>query len=95
MPLPSTYSTSVLRLLATRGAALQCAGARPPPSLRLTDQEITYAASALRGEARRAERQAADPQFESVRAIFANSAEGYDYLAEKFTRIAARLGRRP
>lgn len=65
----------------------------PDPRLALTAQELVYAASALRAEARRSERQAPDQQFESVRAIFTNSAETYERLAGKFTRIAEGLGR--
>ncbi|MGB6486254.1 MAG: hypothetical protein WBE91_05170 [Steroidobacteraceae bacterium] len=64
----------------------------PDPRCELTAQELIYAASALRAEARRAERQAADPQFESVRAIFEKAAKTYDELARKLTRIAEALG---
>lgn len=63
------------------------------PRLKLTTQDLTYAASALRAEARRAERQAADPQFESCRALFENSSRAYDDLAGKLDRIAKALGR--
>jgi len=59
----------------------------------LTAQKLIYAASALGAEARRAERQAADPQFEASRVIFADSARMYDELAEKLTRIAERVQR--
>lgn len=61
------------------------------PRLQLTGQELIYAASALRAEARRAERQAADPQFESCRALFENAAREYDDLAGKLARIAEAL----
>lgn len=66
----------------------------PDPRLQLTAQELIYAASALRAEARRAERQAADPQFESVRAIFGQLARAYERLAEKLALIAEGLGSR-
>ncbi len=52
-----------------------------------------YAASALRAEARRAERQASDPNFESCRALFEQAAGAYDELADKLARIADRLVR--
>lgn len=65
----------------------------PDPRTQLTAQELIYAASALRAEARRAEQRAAEPQFESVRVIFADSAQAYERLASKFTRIAEGLGR--
>jgi len=65
----------------------------PDPRLQLAAQELMYAATALRAEARRAERQAADPQYESVRAIFEGAAKTYDELAGKFDRIARRVPR--
>lgn len=65
----------------------------PDPRLQLTVQELLYAASAVRAEARREEQQAADPQFESSRAIFADSAHVRDNLAGKLTRIAERMQR--
>jgi hypothetical protein len=61
------------------------------PRLALTAQKLTYAASALRAEARRSELQAADPQFQSSRVIFADSARVYDELAGKLTRIADKI----
>jgi hypothetical protein len=64
------------------------------PRLQLTGQELIYAATALRAEARRAERQAADPQFESCRMLFENAARHYDELAGKLSRIAEALSRR-
>jgi hypothetical protein len=64
----------------------------PDPRTELTAQELLYAAGALRAEARRAERQASDPQFESCRAIFEGAARVYDELAGKLTRIAERIG---
>ena len=66
----------------------------PDPRMQLSAQELIYAASALRAQARRAEGQAADPQFESSRAIFADAAKVYDALAGKLTWIAEILGRR-
>ncbi len=61
------------------------------PRTQLTTQELIYAASALRAEARRAERQAADPQYESVRSLFEDAAKIYDALAGKLTWIAERV----
>lgn len=63
------------------------------PRTQITAQELVYAASALRAEARRAERQAADPQYESSRSLFEKAAEAYDELARKLTRIAERVQR--
>jgi hypothetical protein len=65
----------------------------PDPRLLLTAQELVYAASALRAEARRAERQAADPQYESMRSLFESASKAYDELAGKLTRIAERVPR--
>ncbi|MGB6485476.1 MAG: hypothetical protein WBE91_01150 [Steroidobacteraceae bacterium] len=67
----------------------------PDPRLQLSAQELIYAASALRADARRAEQQAADPTFESSRAIFERAAKCYDALAEKLTRIAEAVQRAP
>jgi hypothetical protein len=58
------------------------------PRCQITAQELVYAASALRAEARRAERQAADPTFHSARKLFDESANVYDALAYKLSRIA-------
>lgn len=63
----------------------------PDPRTTLTAQELIYASTALRAEARRAELQAADPAFESSRPIFEQAAKAYDALAGKLTRIAERL----
>lgn len=63
----------------------------PDPRTAITAQELHYAASALRAAARRAESQAADPNFESCRAIFEQAARAYDKLAGKLPRIAERL----
>jgi hypothetical protein len=60
------------------------------PRLQLTAQELTYAAQGLRGFARRAERDAADPNFVSCRAIFEHSAKVYDAVAVKFDEIVKR-----
>lgn len=65
------------------------------PRCQLSAQELIYAASALRAEARRAERQAIDPQFESCRTLFENSARAYDGLATKLDRIAAAVNASP
>jgi hypothetical protein len=61
------------------------------PRLQLTAQELVYAATALRAEARRAEQQAADPTYHATRVLFKNSARACDGLAEKLTRIAEQL----
>jgi hypothetical protein len=63
----------------------------PDPRLQLTAQELIYAATALRAEARRAERQAADPQYQCSRAIFESAAKCYDELAQKLTRVAEAI----
>lgn len=63
------------------------------PRTQLTAQELIYAASAPRAEARRAERQASDPQYESVRVQFERAAAVYDALAGKLTGIAERVPR--
>lgn len=63
------------------------------PRTQLTAQELIYAATALRAEARRAERQAADPQYQSSRPLFEGAAAAYDELARKLTRIAERVQR--
>ena len=63
------------------------------PRTQLTAQELIYAANALRAEARRAERQAADPQYQSSRPLFESAAEAYDDLAGKLARIAERVQR--
>lgn len=61
------------------------------PRCQITAQELVYAASALRAEARRAEQQAADPTFHSSRKLFEDSAKVYDSLAQKLTRIASAV----
>jgi hypothetical protein len=66
----------------------------PDPRTELTAQELIYPAFALRGEAHRARREAADPQFESCRAVFEKSSAAYDALAGKFTRVAEAIARR-
>lgn len=58
------------------------------PRCEITAQELLYAASALRAEARRAEQQAADPTFHSSQKLFEESAKVYDALAHKLSRIA-------
>ncbi|MGH8290626.1 MAG: hypothetical protein ACREV7_16670 [Steroidobacteraceae bacterium] len=67
----------------------------PDPRAELTSQELVYAATALRAEARRAAQQAADPAFHASRVIFEDSALVYDALAGKLTRIAEQLTRAP
>lgn len=62
------------------------------PRFKLTAQEVLYAASALRAEARRPERHAADPQFEPCRALLAGTAEAYDALAVRVDRMARAVG---
>ena len=64
------------------------------PRCQLTAQELIYAATALRAEARRAEQQARDPQYQCSRAIFESAAKAYAELADKLTQIAARMMRR-
>jgi hypothetical protein len=49
----------------------------------LTAQDLIYAAKALRQSARIAEREAADPEFTSVRATFERAAREQDALAAK------------
>jgi len=66
----------------------------PDPRLQLTAEELTYAATALRAEACRAKAQAGDPQYQSSRALFEDSARVYNELAGKLTRIAEALGGR-
>jgi hypothetical protein len=65
----------------------------PDPRLELTDQDLTYAATALRAEARRAEGRAADPTFHASRLLFEDAAKAYDALAAKCDRVAGSLTR--
>lgn len=67
----------------------------PDLRLELTAQDLTYAASALRAEARRADCQAADPTFHATKAIFEQASRVYDELAGKLDRIAKALSSRP
>ena len=62
------------------------------PRTQLTAQDLIYAASTLRAEARRVERQAGDPQFESSRNIFECAARAYDELPGNLTQIADTVG---
>ncbi len=78
------------RLLLDRSAALACAAMRDPRTT-LTAQDLIYAVAALRAGARRAERQAADPQYASSRHVFEHAARGNDALAAKFDAIAKAL----
>ena len=63
----------------------------PDPRLQLTAQELTYAATALRALAHRVSEQAADPQYQSSRTVFADAAKVFEALAGKITRIAEAL----
>ena len=65
--------------------------AMPDPRATLTAQDLIYAAAALRADARRAERQAADPQYASSRHVFEHAVREDDALAAKFDRIAKAL----
>src|SRR5438445_6906891 len=58
------------------------------PRTTLSAQDLIYAATALRVEARRAEAQAADPQYISSRQVFERSARIAGALAAKFDAIA-------
>ena len=58
------------------------------PRMQLTFQELIYAATALRQQARWSEKQAADPQYGTTREVFANSARSQDELAAKIQRSA-------
>jgi len=61
------------------------------PRSQLTAQELIYAATALRAEARQAEQRSEDPGFESSRTVFQEAAKCYDELAGKLDRIAEAL----
>lgn len=61
------------------------------PRCQLTAKELTHAASVLRAEARRAEREAADPHYRCSRAILEDAARVYDELAGKLSRIAEKI----
>ena len=63
----------------------------PDPRAAITAQDLVYAAAALRADARRAERQAADPQYASSRHVFEHAARGNDALAAKLDAIAKAL----
>ena len=89
--LDSTVSSPAgSRLLVSRSAALAFRAMRDPRAT-LTAQDLVYAAAALRADARRAERQAADPQHISSRAVFEHAARGNDALAAKFDAIEKAL----
>lgn len=64
------------------------------PRLELTAQELTYAATALRAQARRAAECGADPQYGSTREIFRTAASNTLDLAVKIQRIAEEIARR-
>jgi hypothetical protein len=65
------------------------------PRLQLSFQELIYAATALRQQARWSEKQASDPQFGTTREVFANSARAQYELAAKIQRIADQIAPRP
>lgn len=65
------------------------------PRLQLTFQELLFAATALRQQARWSERQAADPKYGSTREVFRTSARSQDELAAKIQRIADQVAPRP
>lgn len=67
----------------------------PDPRLEFTFQELIYAATALRRQARWSEEQAKDPQYGSTREVFIRAAQGQDVLAAKFQRIADQVAARP
>jgi len=63
------------------------------PRLDLTAQELIYAATALRAEARRSAEQGTDPQYGSTQEVFRRAARDTEDLAEKFQRVADRIAR--
>ena len=65
----------------------------PDPRLELTAQELIYAATALRAEARRSAERGRDPQYGSTQEIFRRAACGTEALAGKIQRIADQVGR--
>lgn len=73
------YSALAPDLLVATRAALQST-AMADPRTWLTAQDLTYAATALHAEGRRAEAQARDPNFVSMPSIFEGAARTYDAL---------------
>ena len=65
----------------------------PDPRLKLTAQELFYAATALRAEARRSLERGNDPQYGSTQEVFREAARGTDALAEKIQRIGEQVAR--
>jgi hypothetical protein len=63
------------------------------PRLELTAQELIYAATALRAEARQSAEQGSDPQYESTQEVFRRAARGTEALSEKIQRIADQVVR--
>ncbi len=63
----------------------------PDPRLQLTRQDLLYAATAMRREARWSLTQAANPQYGSTRAVFGDAAHAKEELAQKIQRIAEQL----
>ena len=54
----------------------------PDPRLELTAQELFYAATALRAEARRSSQRGNEPQYGSTQEVFRKAARGTEALAE-------------
>jgi len=90
-PRPVAQLPQEASLVATL-AAVQSVSCPTPTSV---DRPGTHLrrARAPGAEARRSARQAADPQFESVRVIFEGAAKTHDEPAGKLKRIAEGLGR--
>ncbi len=63
------------------------------PRLELTAQELIYAATALRAEARRSSERGIDPQYGSTQEIFREAARGTEALADKIQRIGEQVAR--
>lgn len=61
--------------------------------MQLTSQELIFAATALRAEARRSSERAMDNRYGSTCEIFAVSASNTAELAEKIQRIAEQVSR--
>lgn len=96
LPTPSPIPSSAPRVpLAGETRTRARFSGMPDPRFRISAQDLTYAAHALRAEARRAEGQAADPQFECCRELFRSTSCAYDDLAHKFDQIAASIARQP
>ena len=68
-------------------------GGMPDPRPELTAQELFYAATALRAEARWSSERGNDPQYGSTQEVFREAARGTDALAEKIQRIGEQVAR--